>query len=167
MRWRRLFPAFLVTQTLASAGSVTSLAPSSAAPYTVTVGVGAGCNVSTTDVVFGFYDSAPLTASGSIRVTCTQGAQYALLVTAETATPGGPTVLTRVGGTETLEYALDSVSDNGQYAALDDTDPLGRVIVTATTATYVRTLNFMLYGGQFPVAGEYRGQQLVEFTLLN
>ncbi|GAA0501445.1 spore coat protein U domain-containing protein [Deinococcus depolymerans] len=168
MRRRPSLLALLTWQSLAAAsGSVSTLTPGGSAPYTVTVGVGAGCDLSTSDAVFGFYDGAPLSASGTIRVTCTQGARYSLLVTASAATPGGATVLTRVGGTDTLEYTLDSVSDNGQYAALDDSDPLGLVTVTATTVPYVRTLTFLLYGGQTPVPGEYRAQHTVEITLLN
>ncbi|MCD0157402.1 spore coat protein U domain-containing protein [Deinococcus sp. 6GRE01] len=168
MRRRPSLLALLAWHSLAAAsGSVSTLSPSGSASYTVTVGVGAGCDLSTADAVFGFYDGAPLAASGTIRVTCTQGAQYSLLVTAGTTDPGGATVLTRVGGTETLEYTLDSVTDNSQYAALDDSDPLGSVTVTATTAPYVRTLNFLLYGGQTPVPGEYQAQHTVEITLLN
>lgn len=166
---RQMLVALMVSLgSFALADNVTiSQLGSAQANYDVSVQVGNSCALTTTDGHFGHYDGAALTTSATVSVSCSTGAQYTLLVTSSSVDSFGNPVLQRDGGSETLEYALDSVTDNSQYTALDASDPLGSVTVTANGNTYVRSLNFLLFDGQTTAPGTYRATHTAEITLLN
>ncbi|EKS68482.1 MULTISPECIES: spore coat U domain-containing protein [Caballeronia] len=88
----------------------TATAPYKSAAFNVSVNVANNCNISATPMAFGTQSSfqEPLEATSRITATCTSGASYNIALNGGTSDGGAITgrKLTRVGGTETIDYQL-------------------------------------------------------------
>ncbi len=110
-------------------------AATSTTTFQVTATVSAGCTIAATNHDFGIYTTSSLAdninGTNTINATCTLGVPYSIGL--DTGIGTGATVasrrMTRVGGTETLEYSLYQSADRlvvlGNTLAIDVITGLG------------------------------------------
>jgi spore coat protein U-like protein len=117
----------------ASAGSATS-------DFTVTASVADNCTISTTAIAFGAYDpvvtnlTAPKDGTGSVTITCTQGAVATIGLNA--GVNGGTAVgTTRAmkSGSDQLNYEIYKATDHAAVWGNSGTDLLSPVAAPSTT----------------------------------
>jgi spore coat protein U-like protein len=145
---------------LALLASAAAQAGTATANLSVSANITANCTISTTDVAFGAYDpisanaSTPLTATGAVNTTCTNGASVVVTLDQGANAGSGSTsavpVRRMANGSSFMNYGL--YSDNGDT---DTFDGVTGVTVAGTGAQVGTPVYGSIPAGQNLPTGSY------------
>ena len=160
------------TAALAIGAASSTDAATATSNLSVTASVTANCTIATAPVAFGAYDpvsanaTTALNGTGTVNVTCTNGATTTVTL-GQGANPGGgstaaaPARRLKDGGTDLLTYSL--YSDTGRTVVWGDTAGTG-VAHTGTGALAALTVYGAVDPGQNVPAGNYSDTVVATIT---
>ena len=166
----RTLTAAVAAALAVGAASVTDAATTATSTLTVTASVTANCTITTAPLAFGAYDpvvanaSTPLSGTGTLNVTCTNGAITAVTLgqgsnPATVSTDAAPARQLKDAGTDVLAYSLHS--DAGHATVWTNT---GGVAYTGTGTAGTMTVYGAVAPGQNVPAGTYSDTVVATIT---
>jgi spore coat protein U-like protein len=167
---RKLMAAGTAVLTIVAASSTDAATATS--NLAVTASVTANCTIATAPVAFGAYDpvsanaTTALNGTGTVNVTCTNGATTTVTLGQGSNPAGGSTAAAparqlKDGGTDLLTYSL--FSDPGRTTVWGDTAGTG-VAHTGTGTLTALTVNGAVDAGQNVPAGNYSDTVVATIT---